>query len=141
MLDKPYRQPSKKGGKYFEGVPKKSPNPLTPEQEKIRYRLWEKWIGQGKKPTLGRWNMAAACARVVTAFPRDHAWYLRMRGFKGHAAARRKYADPVTGKFPWACGKADPVECGRRGGQKTKHLREQKKREEQGIPLKHYIPE
>lgn len=132
----------------FQGAKKKSDRPLTPAEEKHRYEIWQRWVAQGKKLTPGHWNMASACVRAYSSYPRDLKWSKRLRAFKSLAAAKRvltrqrvDWFDPDTGKQRFAFGLADPVVAGRKGGQKTKALREQRLREESGGKLKHYIPE
>ena len=130
----------RKSWNYFTGARRKALAPLTPEQEKIRYRLWERWASQGKRLTVGRWNMASACARTLTAYPRDSHWAKRMRGYRGAAACKRKYADPTTGKLPFANGFYDPFKASAMAHEKRRAQREQKAREQTNEPLKHFIP-
>lgn len=125
---------------YFKGARRKALNPLTPEQEKIRYRIWEKWAAEGKNLTVGRWNMASAVARTLTAYPRDSKWSRRIRGYKGYHANLRKYADPVTGKLPFAMGFYSREKATAMSVEVRKAKKEQKQREQTGTKLRHSVP-
>lgn len=134
--------------KHFQGAKKRSDRPLTPAEEKHRYELWARWAAQGKKLTPGHWNMASACVRAYSSYPRDLKWSKRLKAFKSLKAAKmvltRRGVDwfnPDTGKARFAFGFADPVECGRKGGQKSQALARQRRRELTGEKLKHFIPE
>lgn len=97
----------------------------------------------GKRATVGRWNMASACARSVTAYPRDYKWTMRMKHARILKIKKIKYAHLLNekGNLPFALGKFDPREAQKRGQEVWRMRKEQKKREASGQKLKHFIPD
>jgi len=59
---------------------------LTPWEREKQWELYQRWLRQGKTPCAGLWNLAGACARSLSAYPRDTAWGRRMKGKKNRGA-------------------------------------------------------
>ena len=132
---------------HFKGAKKYSDRPLTPAEEKHRYELWRRWAAQGKKLTPGHWNMASACVRAYSAYPRDTKWSQKLTGYRKLKWSRivltRRgvdWFDTETGKQKFAFGFYDPAVASHKAGELAKYKREQKQREAKGEKLKHYIP-